>query len=187
MLLTSLKNFTWYNEPHDVSFGEQGMLVTSKAQTDFWQSSAHHFHKDDGHFFYTEKNGDFDLTLQWYSEENLAFSQCGLMIRVDNLNWAKIGILSPDLKTPQIGSVVTTKGNSDWAILSLNEYQPRLWYRIKVRGGDCLLFYSLDGEKFIQVRQFRLNDYQDAVKVGAYTCSPWLPNFTSILEMLEFS
>lgn len=187
MLLTSLQNFTWYNEPHDVSFCEQGMLVTAQAQTDFWQSSSHHFHKDDGHFFCVEKNGDFTLDLQWHSEESLAFAQCGLMIRVDNLNWAKIGILSPSSQAPQIGSIVTTQGDSDWAVLPLSAYQPKIWYRLKFRRGDCLFYYSLDGENFIQLRQFNLSNYQGLVKVGAYACSPRLPNFTSILEMLEFS
>lgn len=107
MLLDALRDFTWYNEPHNVRFIEEGMIVEVAEQTDFWQSAAHNFHRDNGHFFYTEKTGDFTLTLKWHSDEPLAFAQCGVMVRLDNLNWAKGGVLSPDLYKPQLGTVVT--------------------------------------------------------------------------------
>ena len=70
----------------------------------FGKSAAHNFHRDNGHFFYTEKTGDFTLTLKWHSDEPLAFAQCGVMVRLDNLNWAKGGVLSPDLYKPQFGN-----------------------------------------------------------------------------------
>lgn len=186
MLLDSLKHFSWYNEPLDVRFREEGMLVASKTATDFWQNAVHHFHKDDGHFFYTEKSGNFTLTLQWYSQEPVAFAQCGLMIRGDNLNWAKVGILSPSLQQPQIGSVVTSQGYSDWAVAHLAEYQPKLWYKVKVRNGDCIFYYSLDGESFMQIRQFHLPNYNGSLKVGAYVCSPQLSGFNCILQSIDF-
>lgn len=124
MLLDALRDFTWYNEPHNVRFIEEGMIVEVAEQTDFWQSAAHNFHRDNGHFFYTEKTGDFTLTLKWHSDEPLAFAQCGVMVRLDNLNWAKGGVLSPDLYKPQLGTVVTNAGHSDWAVSPLYDSTP---------------------------------------------------------------
>ena len=43
MLLDALRDFTWYNEPHNVRFIEEGMIVEVAEQTDFWQSAAHIF------------------------------------------------------------------------------------------------------------------------------------------------
>ena len=37
----------------NVRFIEEGMIVEVAEQTDFWQSAAHNFHRDNGHFFYT--------------------------------------------------------------------------------------------------------------------------------------
>lgn len=51
MLLDALRDFSWYNEPHNVRFIEEGMIVEVAEQTDFWQSAAHNFHRDNGHFF----------------------------------------------------------------------------------------------------------------------------------------
>ncbi len=51
MLLDALKDFRWYNEPENVRFQEDGLLVDSLSETDFWANMAHRFNKDDGHFF----------------------------------------------------------------------------------------------------------------------------------------
>ena len=36
MLLESLKQFDWMNEPANVRFDENGMVVLAKYRTDFW-------------------------------------------------------------------------------------------------------------------------------------------------------
>ncbi len=38
MLLDSLKDFFWLNEPANVRFVEEGMLVETLPETDFWES-----------------------------------------------------------------------------------------------------------------------------------------------------
>lgn len=186
MLLDSLKDFEWYNEPFNVRFIEQGMVVEPLEKTDFWQSSHHNFHKDDGHFFFTRRYGDFTITLKWHTEGAFAYDQCGLMLRVDNLNWVKAACLSPSLIQPQIGSVVTQKGYSDWASAGAHPLND-VWYRLKRRGGDYVLSYSLDGINYTQLRTFTLLDDEEAVKVGAYICSPQRKGFSAVLEMIEFS
>ncbi len=185
MLLDSLKNFSWYNEPQNVRFVEEGMLVETMPQTDFWQTAHHNFFKDDGHFFYAEKEGNFDLTLKWRLGAAVASDQCGLMIRADSRNWAKIGFLSPDLSVPQIGCVVTSRGVSDWSSHHLPVTPSDLWCRVIRRGDDFVFFYSADGEKFCQSRMFHLSNLETVVKAGAYCCSPQNHKFECILENIE--
>ena len=59
-----LENFDWYNEPSNVRFEENEMLVFAKQEVDFWQSIHRGLKKDDAHFFYSRKNGDFSLILK---------------------------------------------------------------------------------------------------------------------------
>lgn len=185
MLLDSLKNFSWYNEPQNVRFVEEGMLVETMPQTDFWQAAHHNFSKDDGHFFYTEKRGNFDLTLKWHLGAAVASDQCGLMIREDSCNWAKIGFLSPDLSAPQLGCVVTSGGISDWSSHYLPAAPSDLWCKVMCRGDDFVFFCSTDGEKFRQIRMFHFANQQTVIKAGAYCCSPQNHKFECILENIE--
>lgn len=185
MLLDSLKNFSWYNEPQNVRFVEEGMLVETMPQTDFWQAAHHGFFKDDGHFFYTEKQGRFDLVLKWRFGTAVASDQCGLMIRLNSRAWAKIGFLSPDVSHPQIGCVITSRGVSDWSAHVLPAPVSELWFKVICRGGDFIFFYSTDGKKFQQCRMFHLEGVEDAIKAGAYCCSPQNHKFECILENIE--
>ncbi len=181
MLLDCLKDFSWYNEPANVRFVEDGMLVETEPETDFWQNTGHNFHKDNGHFFYTRRQGNFSLTLKWHFETPAASDQCGIMLRLDNLNWAKAGFLSTDLRAPQLGSVVTVKGCSDWAVWPLESLPQDIWLRLRRCGTDFLFFASTNGENFRQIRMFSLPDATVELKVGAYACSPQRRSFECVL------
>ena len=65
MLLESLKQFDWMNEPANVRFDEKGMNVIAKYRTDFWCCARYDFRKDDGHFFFSYVLGDFCCDLNW--------------------------------------------------------------------------------------------------------------------------
>ncbi len=185
MLLDALKDFNWYNEPLNVRFNEQGMIVEVKSGTDFWQNSAHRVSKDDGHFFYSSQAGDFDLSVKWHASSPIAFAQSGLMLRQDSQNWAKFSFLSQGVDNPQIGSVVAMEGFCDWAVTGLPKYQDVLWYRARRRAGDISFSYSLDGETFTQIRLFRFITNPLVLKVGAYACSPQRGDFRCVLESLD--
>lgn len=187
MLLDALKNFSWYNEPSNVRFIEEGMLIETNGSSDFWQNSSHGIHKDNGHFFFAVRAGNFNLTLKWRLYNPVASDQCGIMARVDYLNWAKIGFLSTDLQHPSLGSIVTKHGDSDWAASSLAKVPEEIWFRLVRRNGSLIAFYSLDGNGYQQIRLFNLPEMPDTLKIGAYACSPQPHNFECILEEVELS
>lgn len=182
MLLDSLKDFSWYNEPENVRFIEEGMLIETAPETDFWANIPHRFHKDDGHFFYTLVRGDFSLTVCCSGEISTPFAQCGIMARIDSRNWVKASLLTANRNQPKIGSVVTNGGLSDWASLPLLALPDKIWFRLKRKAGDLILFYSIDGENFEQLRLFRLAAEQDELKVGAYTANPDKGKYVALLE-----
>lgn len=186
MLLEQLRDFEWYNEPLDVSFDERGMKVLSRDKTDFWQSLHHKFYKDDGHFFFTRKTGNFVFTIRWDFETNGNFDQCGIMLRIDERNWFKASVMFENFRQPMLGSSVTNNGYSDWAAQDIPMGINQVWYKIKRINGDYIIYFSMDGIKFKQIRLFHLlNDFPE-VKVGAYICSPQREGFEATLSQIDF-
>ncbi|MBQ8672072.1 MAG: DUF1349 domain-containing protein [Alphaproteobacteria bacterium] len=187
MLLETLKEFDWLNEPQRVRFDESGMQVTAKYRTDFWCCARYGFRKDDGHFFFSYVLGDFCCDLNWEFDKVGAFDQCGLMLRLDVNNWFKISIMSENADNPMIATSLTSSGLSDLASQPLPHGVKRLWYRLKKRKGCYTAYYSTDGEKYVQLRKFYLLNDGDEVKVGAYICSPQQEAFEATLHGLDMS
>lgn len=186
MLLDALKDFSWYNEPENVRFQEDGLLVDSLSETDFWANMAHRFNKDDGHFFYTTAESDFTLTVCTAAENYLPFAQAGIMARLDSFNWVKASLMDQGTPPAEIGSVVTQRGHSDWASAPLPYPLQKVWYRLKRKGGDMVLSYSPDGERFIKLRQFRLVANEAEIRIGAYVCNPVKGEFAARIEQVDF-
>lgn len=185
MLLDTLRDFEWLNEPHDVSFNDQGMVVVSKPKTDFWQSLNHNFKKDDGHFFFSRCNSDFSLVVKWQFETISDFNQCGIMVRIDERNWFKASIMSESKEKPLLGSCVTNCGYSDWAAQDISPEIKEIYFKVKRVNGDYIIFYSYDDILYKQIRLLHMiNEIQD-IKVGAYICSPQSFSFRATLEKID--
>ena len=185
MILGSLQNFQWLNDPVDVFFDDKGMNVLAKEKTDFWQSLHRNFARDNGHFFYTYKTGDFSMTVKWSFKSLSHFQQCGIMVRVDERNWLKASLMHEDAGAPKLGTSLTQKGYSDWASQNLAGEIGEIWYRIARKNGDYVVSFSIDGENFSQIRLAHLMRDMPEVKVGAYICSPNVSGFEAVLEMIE--
>jgi len=185
MLLDVLKKFEWYNEPCRITYRDDVMDICTESQTDFWQSQQHQQHKDNGHFFFTHKDNNFCLNLHWKYEEYSGFRQCGAMVRIDERNWIKVGIMASENNKPKIGTVVTNRGNSDWATHDIIPNSNEIWFRIKRIKSDYIIFVSIDGEKFQQLRLCNFHAEHPEVKAGAYACSP--QNISFICTLIELN
>ena len=187
MILAQLQNFQWLNDPENVIFNALGLRVVSKKGTDFWQNDDANMHKDNGHFFYLPQAGDFTLNLCWDCQSEGFFEQCGIMLRIDDRNWLKASIMFDNKDNPALASCVTADGFSDWATHKLNNLPEKIYYRLKRNKNDYIISYSLDGEKFEQMRMVHLKSNMPLVLAGAYICSPRTSNFTATLTSLDFS
>lgn len=185
MLLETLKEFDWLNEPQQVRFDNDGMHVRSREHTDFWCCARHNFRKDDGHFFFSYVLGDFCCDLNWSFESASAFEQCGIMLRLDVNNWFKLSVMSERSENPMLASSLTNEGYSDLATVALPANTKRIWYRLKKRKGCYIASYSPDGENYVEVRKFYLIHDSDEIKAGAYICSPQEETFNAVLHDLR--
>ncbi len=184
MHFEALENFEWYNDPENVRFEGDAMVIYAKNGTDFWQSVHRGFKKDDGHFFFCRQEKDFFLTLKWRFDEADKYSQCGLMLRVDERNWFKASLMNENPGNDVLATSLTIGGHSDWAGFSLNQNIKEIWFRLNRVGDDYILSYSLDGIKFIKLRMFYLRSYEE-VKAGAYIASPNKEEFYAELSGIK--
>lgn len=184
MILENIRDFDWINEPANVCFTENGMQITTWPGTDFWQNIDNHFSKDDGHFFFRHTQGDFIIEAQWFFERIKDAAQCGIMIRFDERNWIKLGLLSQNIYSPQLGVIVANKGSCDWSIIDLPEKTNSIRLKIKKCGRDFVSYY-LNDQKYQVVRMTHLPLISDELKVGVYACSPKEDGFECVLEELN--
>jgi len=187
MKLENLIDFEWFNEPQNVNFADKEIKIVADQKTDFWQALHHQIKKDNAHLFYKTVSGDFSLNIQWRFEDASHFKQCGVMVRIDERNWFKASILAKDENNPEIGSCLTVGGYSDWAGTKLENMPTTLFYKIERKGDDFICFYSLDGQKYIRLRQFYLRGVEPEIKVGAYIASPQKEGFEAVLDDISFA
>ncbi len=185
MKLESLIDFEWYNEPENVVFLDHEMKIVARSQTDFWQSLHHQIKKDNAHFFYKKSSGNFSIVIKWRFDKAENFNQCGIMVRLDERNWFKASILSKDENNPEIGTCLTVSGYSDWAGTPLSAVPHEIFYKLEKKGEDFICSYSLDGEKYIRLRQFYLKSLNEKIKVGAYIAAPQKKMFEAVLDDVE--
>lgn len=185
MILGNIKEFDWFNEPNNVSFTESGLQITAQCSTDFWQNVDGNFSKDNGHFFATYQQNDFVLDCKWYFENIKDSAQCGVMARIDEHNWIKSGLLSPNIYRPQIGVIVANRGASDWSMTDIPVSLHAIWFKLKRCGKDFVCYYSIDGKNYHTIRMAHLSLATDAIKVGAYVCSPKGETFECVLEEIN--
>ena len=171
LLSDKLQNFTWLNEPTTWSLDEV-LEITTEPDTDYWQRTHYGFQRDNGHFFYTDQVGDFEVRAHFSFSPSAQYDQCGLMGRVDADHWIKC---STEYETPQfsrLGSVVTNLGYSDWATQDISSEITQLWYSLRRQGSDFTIAWSEDGDDWRQMRLTHLHRCPDKVQLGLYACTP---------------
>jgi regulation of enolase protein 1 (concanavalin A-like superfamily) len=184
MLMDALRQFEWIKEPFEISL-DTGLKIVSSSKTDFWQSYREDSHKDNGHLFFSYQEVDFELIIKWRFLSLSDFSQCGLMVRIDEFNWFKMSIMSEDGDAYFIGSSVTNFGTSDFARHALVNKCENIWYRLKFKNGGFTAEYSTNGGLFYEIRVFDLLKDTKNYMAGAYICCPSEKRFSALLEHIE--
>ena len=180
------QDFFWFNEPLQYKVGN-GLEIITEKETDFWQNTHYGFQRDDGHFLFVQRTGDFSLSTNVIFRPSNKYDQCGLMVRIDDQNWIKVSTEFESDQISRLGSVVTNLGYSDWATQDIKSDRDEMWYRISKRGSDFLLEYSFEGNKWHQMRIAHLHKSVESYAVGVYACSPIGKAFWCCFKVLEIS
>ncbi|MFA1627980.1 DUF1349 domain-containing protein [Rhizobium mongolense] len=175
------KEMTWLNPPPLAELHEGALHVRSGDKTDFWQGTYYGFHRDDGHFLYHRRKGDFTAEVTFSGRYQELYDQAGLMVRADSAHWMKCGIEYTD--GAKHFSTVVTNSNSDWSAFRIEHEFELLFLRV-TRNKDAI---------FIQHRTDRISEWRMArlawfdpsieeVMVGPAFCSPQRSGFEAIFH-----
>ncbi len=166
---------------------QDGLILTTDPQTDFWQRTHYGFQRDNGHALLTEADGSFTFTTRVRFQYAGQYDQCGIMVRVDDQQWIKVSLEYEDSQYGRLGSVVTHLGYSDWATTDVSSKINELWYRVQREGDDFTITYASDGQEWIQMRITHLHGAPSQLKVGFYACSPQDSSFTCTFDQASLT
>ena len=178
MLLDYLRYFSWYNEPQNVRFIEEGMEIETLPQTEFWQHGIFQ-QQDNGHFFYTKQNENFKLKVCWQADDFSNFAQCGIMLRKDEKNWFKAAVAKLPNGKKVLCSSLTINGYSDWVEQGLTSNNQDFVFDLQFRNNDCIVHFNTN----TPVRMFHFKG--EEIKAGAYICSPSKQYFQAKLTDMD--
>ena len=185
MKLETIRDFEWHNEP-EFYFDSGCMRIKATPHTDFWQNNKRNVHKDNGHFFFSRRQGNFVLTVKWIiKEDQPRWCQYGLMGRINDKNWCKASIIHEADGIFYLSISVTNFGFSDLVIFPLPKIPENITWRLEAVNDDLCLSYAVNDDKFIRVRVFPIPVQYDELKIGAYICSPKDDEFAAVLSDIE--
>lgn len=158
----------WLNEPPIWQINNDRLRVITGPKTDFWRLTHYGFIRDNGHFYYEDRTGDFTIQVKIDAKYEALYDQAGIMIRSDAGNWIKAGVEYTD-GCPHFSAVVTREF-SDWSVLPAPSAGP-VWFRLTKLSTAIRIQYATDGFSF---RMLRLAYFPDAAttQVGLMCCSP---------------
>ena len=169
MQVQPLTQGEWLNEPEAVQVSGSSLLVTAKANSDFWRTTSYGFVHDSGHAMLNDFPQDSAVELTWRLNYREQFDQAGLMVWADEENWTKAGIEFAD-GSPQLGAVVT-KVMSDWSVAPVPDWMDKLVQLRVSRSGDALTIRAKCQGDWKLVRLSPLDPSLDW-KVGLHVASP---------------
>ncbi len=173
--MTTLSNALWTNEPpHWRNDGESLSVITGK-DTDFWQNTYYGFVHDNGHFCHIEAEGDFTASVSFEGKYETLYDQAGLMVRVDEKNWIKLGIEFSD-GLCNFSLVCTIDGKSDWSVVPQDHLTGPQSVRITRRGDAAVAHYQRANGEWQMMRLCPFPRSLSA-RVGPMTCSPQREGF----------
>lgn len=174
----------WLNEPPQYKQQDNVITVTAAPKTDFWRQTHSNHIANNGHFYYQDMTGDFNMQVKIAGKYAALYDQAGLMVRLDDLNWMKCGV--EYFNDRQHASVVITRDFSDWSVLPLLANTPAIWLRVKRQANTLEVHYSLVGQNFTMMRQgyFPPNV---PVQAGIMIAAPTGDGFTATFENLTIT
>ena len=163
--------FFWLNKP-EFNFDSGKLSIKTSGETDFWQRTHYGFSRDNGHAMLTSISCNFKMTVKTRFNYQSQYDQCGMLLRIDALNWIKVSAEYEDSERNRLGSVMTNLGYSDWATTDIDSHIGEMWYRIECKDNDFIIENSLDGTIWSQMRMAHLHSRQRPLNAGIYACSP---------------
>jgi len=183
MTLKQVSDGKWLNPPADFRLDDHSLWLRTRENTDFWRHTHYGFVHDDGHFWGVPAPRAFTAIATFEGHYETLYDQAGLMLRIDETTWVKLGIEHSDGMTNF--SIVVTRGNSDWSVVG----QPL------ISGPQSVRLTRMDGAIIAHFRRpdggwqlMRVADFPDGeAMIGPMACSPQRAGFEATFPGFEIA
>jgi regulation of enolase protein 1 (concanavalin A-like superfamily) len=176
-----LSRMSWLNPPANENYSEGVLRVRSRGKTDFWRKTYYGYINDNGHFMSLPVSGDFLFQARIDGNYGALYDQAGLMVRLDEKHWMKCG--TELVENKRWASVVFTHDYSDWSTMEDLTQRGAVYWRVVRQKDSIEARCSIDGEKYITVRQGYF-PAQQKVHVGVMACAPEGQGFDATFDQL---
>jgi regulation of enolase protein 1 (concanavalin A-like superfamily) len=122
---------------------------------------------------------DFELQAHVSANFGDAYDGAGLLLMVDDNNWAKLMFERFKSGINGVASTVNSNGGDD--AYHLRTDTDDLYLKAVNKGDVFTFYYSFNGEDWLYTRSFTLNK-NDTLKVGIFAQSPLTGNMSAIFE-----
>lgn len=160
---------TWLHTPPECQIDQDTLQVITSENTDFWRITQYDFIHDNGHFFGRPVDHAFTAQLHVRADFPALYDQAGLMVRIDETRWIKIGVEYSDDQL--MLSTVLTDEKSDWAVMPAPPINDGFWIRVTVGSGTVRAQFSVDGVVWPMLRLAPF-PVADRYFVGPMCCTP---------------
>lgn len=177
----------WLNMPHQATVTDKRIVIHAEPGTDLWQNTYYNFTKNTGHGLVAEADEECSFTVKATREGSSLYDQCGILVYLDEKNWAKVCMEYEDETTQKLGSGVTSGGYSDWAWADIPGENRVMYYRVSRLKDSFLFEASRGGKEYEQMRIFHLRCKNAAVRIGVFACCPTGDGMKAAFEGAAFT
>ncbi|MGL5898402.1 MAG: DUF1349 domain-containing protein [Lactobacillaceae bacterium] len=170
-----MDSYSWINQPHKFVEDTDKMIIYTEHNTDMWQRTHYGMISDNAPMYLLDVSDKrFTYEVETKFDTNYLFDQCGIMIYLNETNWAKFSSEYENDEFQRLGGVVTKNGYSDWSTQDIPANVKNIHYQVKREGNDFIVEYAFNDGDFHQMRIFNLaggNEFS-LIKIGIYSASP---------------
>ena len=158
----------WMRKPQMFMFRENGVILETEAHTSFHSLS---FDATNAYGMLLRPMQNFGFTVRVDYGFQGAEDECGILLKRNNLHWAKAGIeCKPDAL--DLACTVYSQGYGDRSCREIGNGIRWLYLRILFWNGNARFQYSFNGERYSDMRWLHFASGKEPVTAGFYACSP---------------
>lgn len=162
------REMTWFREPPLFTEKENELVIETQPHTSF-HALAYDMTNAFGKI--TKPMQSFSFTVKVSFSFAREEDECGILIKKDNLHWAKAGVEYRNGNL-DLSTTLYQNGYGDHSCREIGGGIQWIYFRVIYWNGNVRVQYSFQGEKFSDMRWFHIAGSQDEVVAGIYACSP---------------
>lgn len=181
-----ISELTWSPVSLPCTITPDRIEMTTQPRTDLWQRTFTGTGEDNAPVLQlSTAEPCFVFTAKVFFEGKSQYDQAGIVMHLNADTWFKASMECENGQIKHLGSVVTSRGYSDWAATAVPASLTTVWYRMTRKKDDFLLECSRDGKTYSLLRMFHMFLTGEEIRFGVYACSPGDSSFTAVFSELD--